>query len=109
VTGEGTLRLDAGSFEFAGGKVVLLGHSMGGLVTRWYIDDPDRAQKVARAVTLGGVYWGAPKALFPLAAGLETPLPSILNDLTERRAMQEFARDLQGSTSSGRRPGTDAG
>jgi pimeloyl-ACP methyl ester carboxylesterase len=78
------------------GKVVLLGHSMGGLVTRSYIDDPDRARKVARAVTLGGVYWGAPKALFPLAAGVETPLDSALNVLIPRRQMQAFARDLQG-------------
>ena len=47
-----------------GGKVVLLGHSMGGLVTRMYIDDPARAAKVVRAVTLGTAYWGTPKALF---------------------------------------------
>jgi hypothetical protein len=51
---------------------------------------------VARAVTLGAVYWGSPKALFPLAAGVETPLDSALNVLVGRRQMQAFARDLQG-------------
>jgi hypothetical protein len=78
------------------GKVVLLGHSQGGLVTRWYIDDPARAAKVARAVTLGTAYWGSPKALFPLAAGVESPLPSSLNELIAPPDMQEFARNLTG-------------
>ena len=77
-----------------GGKVVLLGHSMGGLVTRMYIDDPARAAKVARAVTLGTAYWGTPKALFPLAAGVESPLPRSLNVLIPAQDMQEFSRNL---------------
>jgi lecithin:cholesterol acyltransferase len=79
-----------------GGKVVLLGHSMGGLVSRMYMDDPARAAKVARAVTLGTAYWGTPKALFPLAAGVESPLPSSLDVLIEPQDMQEFSRNLTG-------------
>jgi hypothetical protein len=80
-----------------GGKVVLMAHSMGGLVTRWYIDDPGRAQKVARAVTIGTPYWGAPKALFPLAAGVEKPAPSELDTfLFNNDDLQALSRDLQG-------------
>ena len=79
-----------------GEKVVLMAHSMGGLLTRWYIDDPGRAQKVARAVTIGTPYWGSAKALFPLAAGVETPLPSALDALFSNAELKQFAGNLQG-------------
>ena len=79
-----------------GEKVVLMAHSMGGLLTRWYIDDPGRAQKVARAVTIGTPYWGSAKALFPLAAGVETPLPSALDALFANAELKQFAGNLQG-------------
>jgi pimeloyl-ACP methyl ester carboxylesterase len=42
-------------------KVDILAHSMGGLVARYYISDPARAQKVDHLVTLGTPYLGAPK------------------------------------------------
>lgn len=78
-------------------KVVLVGHSMGGLVIRDYIDDPARAEKVARAVTIGTPYWGAPKAIFPLAAGIETPGFSALDLILPNRQFREFARNLTGA------------
>jgi pimeloyl-ACP methyl ester carboxylesterase len=82
-------------------KVVLMGHSMGGLVIRSYINDPARARRVARAVTIGTPYWGAPKAIFPLAAGIENPAGGVLNWLVagspaNRQAFQELARNLAG-------------
>ncbi|HYH58917.1 MAG TPA: alpha/beta fold hydrolase [Thermoleophilaceae bacterium] len=78
------------------GKVVLMGHSMGGLVIRWYIEDAQRAAKVARAVTVGTPYWGAPKSLFPVAAGVEAPGFSPLDILFDNDELQAFARNLQG-------------
>ncbi len=45
-------------------QVNILAHSMGGLVSRYYISDPVRAQKVQRLVTLGTPYLGAPKIAF---------------------------------------------
>jgi pimeloyl-ACP methyl ester carboxylesterase len=50
--------------------VVLMAHSMGGLVTQAYIEDSEHAKKVIRAVTLGTPYWGAPKSHIALLAGL---------------------------------------
>jgi pimeloyl-ACP methyl ester carboxylesterase len=61
-------RADAGT-----AKVVIVAHSMGGLVTRAYIDEATRAAKVARAITIGTPYWGAPKSVFPITKGYELP------------------------------------
>jgi pimeloyl-ACP methyl ester carboxylesterase len=89
--------VDEARAKAGGRKVVLMAHSMGGLVTRWYIDDPGRASKVARAVTVGAPYWGSPKALFPLAAGVETPIPSLFDALLYPNShVRQFARNLQG-------------
>jgi pimeloyl-ACP methyl ester carboxylesterase len=89
--------IDGVRADHGGAKVVLVGHSMGGLVTRWYIDHPSRALKVDRALTLGTPYWGAPKALFPLAAGEETPVLSTLDPFLEPNDhVKQFARNLQG-------------
>ena len=77
-------------------KVVLMGHSMGGLVIRDYINDQSRADKVARALTVGTPYWGSPKAIFPLAAGLESPAAEALDNLIVDAEFQEWARTAQG-------------
>jgi pimeloyl-ACP methyl ester carboxylesterase len=50
-------------------RVVLMAHSMGGLVTQAYIAYAPYAAKVARAVTLGTPYWGAPKSHTALLSG----------------------------------------
>ena len=49
--------------------VVLVAHSMGGLVTQEYINTGSNAEKVSRAVTIGTPYWGAPKSLIALLNG----------------------------------------
>jgi pimeloyl-ACP methyl ester carboxylesterase len=49
--------------------VVLVAHSMGGLVTQDYIANATNAEKVTRAVTIGTPYWGAPKSMIALMAG----------------------------------------
>jgi pimeloyl-ACP methyl ester carboxylesterase len=47
-------------------QVDLLGHSMGGLVARAYLSDPEKAAKVRRLVTLGTPFLGAPKIVMAL-------------------------------------------
>ena len=42
-------------------KVNILAHSMGGLVSRYYLSDADKALKVEKLVTLGSPLLGAPK------------------------------------------------
>jgi len=54
-------------------KVALVAHSYGGLLARWYVDDPAHAKKVARVANFGSPFWGAPKAWFAIAYGYETP------------------------------------
>jgi pimeloyl-ACP methyl ester carboxylesterase len=49
--------------------VVLVAHSMGGLVTQQYILDGGGSQ-VSRALTIGTPYWGAPKSMISLMNGL---------------------------------------
>ncbi len=50
-------------------RVVLMAHSMGGLVTQGYLADAGYAEKVERVVTIGTPYWGAPKSHIALAFG----------------------------------------
>jgi pimeloyl-ACP methyl ester carboxylesterase len=51
------------------GHVILMAHSMGGLVTQAYISNPSYAENVIRAVTIGTPYWGAPKSHIALLTG----------------------------------------
>lgn len=81
-------------------RVVLMAHSMGGLVSRAYIADGGNADKVSRFVTLGTPYWGAPKTHFALLEG-DTDTPgSPLLDLdvfTSSSALQHFAQNAFGA------------
>ena len=47
-------------------KVNILAHSMGGLVSRYYMTDEARAKKVHRLITLGSPFLGAPKIALAL-------------------------------------------
>lgn len=51
-------------------KVVLLAHSMGGLIARGYVlSSPTRAAKVDAVITMGTPFWGSPKVFYALVAG----------------------------------------
>ena len=90
--------IDALSAAHGGAKVAILAHSMGGLVTRWYLDDPTRAAKVQRALIVATPSWGSPKALFPLATGQETPVPGLgLDLLLNNDDMKVFAQTMTGA------------
>jgi hypothetical protein len=78
-------------------KVAIVSHSYGGLLTRWYIDDPDRASKVARVANFGSPWWGAPKAWFAMAYGYETPDPAPgLDWAVSNSVFRVFTRNLSG-------------
>ena len=51
-------------------QVVLLGHSMGGLLARYYTLDAARAVKVSKVISVGTPYWGAPKMALNMRAGM---------------------------------------
>ena len=86
--------------ETGAAKVALFAHSMGGLVTRWYIDEPTRAAKVARALTVGTPYWGSAKAWLPLIRGFESQGFTRINVLDalvhDPESMKRWARNLTG-------------
>jgi hypothetical protein len=78
-------------------KVVLWAHSMGGLVSRSYIDDTARAKKVARLVTLGTPYLGSPKSMFSLLEGdTDTPGGSLMDLIVNAGELQRATRNYQG-------------
>ncbi len=78
-------------------KVVLWAHSMGGLVSRYYIDDANRAKRVARLITVGTPYNGAPKSVFALLEGdTDTPAGGEMDALVNSRDLQLGARNYEG-------------
>ena len=80
------------------GRVVLWGHSYGGLFIRAFIEGSG-GDRVARVLTAGTPYWGSPKSFFPLAFGVESPaLVHARRDHRQRPAeelRQEPLRALQ--------------
>lgn len=77
------------------GRVVLWAHSYGGLLVRSFVAGAD-GQRVARVLTEGTPYWGSPKAIFPLAFGIESPLFSALDVLINNDKLKAFAVNLAG-------------
>lgn len=76
-------------------KVVLMAHSMGGLVARAYVEaHPD---KVDRVVTIGTPFLGAPKPWLALAHGYTTPETNALDPFIENADLMEFARNAAGA------------
>ena len=77
------------------GRVVLWGHSYGGLLIREFIDGSG-GDRVARVLTVGTPYWGSPKSFFPLAFGVESPVLSEMDALIDNDRLKGFARNLSG-------------
>lgn len=76
-------------------KVVLIGHSMGGLVARQYILDSNRAQKVDKVISVGSPYWGAPKLALHMRQG-SLPIKE-LNYLTYNSTIWQLIRNSAGA------------
>ena len=64
--------------QTAASRVVVMAHSMGGLVTQAYVSHPELAEKVIRAITVGTPYWGAPKSHTALMSGKSDELTTEL-------------------------------
>lgn len=56
-------------------KLILVAHSMGGLVARYFTHVLGHADQVRRTVTLGTPYYGSVKAAIILSTGRGTPVP----------------------------------
>ena len=81
--------------EQQAGRVVLWGHSYGGLFIRAYIEGSG-GDRVARVLTAGTPYWGSPKSFFPLAFGVESPGFSPLDLFVNNNRLKSFAKNLSG-------------
>jgi pimeloyl-ACP methyl ester carboxylesterase len=66
----------------ADAKVVFVCHSMGGLVSRWYIEKCGGAEITRKLITLGTPWRGAAKSLEQLVNGVHPNLGPITLDLT---------------------------
>jgi Tol biopolymer transport system component/pimeloyl-ACP methyl ester carboxylesterase len=65
-------------------KVILVGHSMGGLLARHYTRNAIGARRVEKVITVGTPYWGAPELAKHMRAGT-TPVPFdpvLINSIT---------------------------
>jgi pimeloyl-ACP methyl ester carboxylesterase len=76
--------------EYADAQVVLVCHSMGGLVARWYLERGGGAELTRKLVTFGTPWRGAAKTVEQLVNGVHKGLGPLSVDLTE------MARSLPG-------------
>ncbi len=67
-----------------GAKAILIGHSNGGIVSRWYIEKEGGSSHVSRLFLMGSPWDGAPKAFQVLQDGLEVFLMGIFNRYDNR-------------------------
>ncbi|MEU4428667.1 hypothetical protein AB0F81_49330 [Actinoplanes sp. NPDC024001] len=68
--------------RFADAQAVLVCHSMGGLIARWYVEHCGGAETTRKVVTFGTPYRGAAKALEQLVNGVRRGVGPIGLDLT---------------------------
>lgn len=74
-------------------KVILVCHSMGGLVARAYVlSRKDWADKVKKIITLGTPYRGSPKAYYALVNGYDFDNPSVATGM-----MHLLAQNIPGA------------
>lgn len=78
-------------------RVSLVGHSYGGVLMRLYADDPVRAKKVARMLTVGTPMWGSIKPFFPLTFGVEAPGFSALDLFVGNEDLKDSFRNWGGA------------
>lgn len=78
-------------------RVSLIGHSYGGVLMRLYADDPDRAKKVARMLTVGSPMWGSIKPFFPLTFGIESVGTSALDAFVGNQDLKDAFRNFAGA------------
>ncbi len=73
-----------------GARVHLVGHSLGGLVARWYVDELGGYSRVAQTISLAAPFGGAPAAEhFPFLVGADLQAGSALLTRLRERARPE--------------------
>lgn len=77
-------------------KVVLMAHSMGGLVSSRYVQTLG-ANKVARIVTLGTPFWGAPSPWLALSHGWTSAHSNALDAIIPNRDLRKAAKNMTGA------------
>ena len=88
VAGDALARWRDQGGRFADAKLVFIAHSMGGLVTRWYLDRLGGAEVTRKLITLGTPHRGSLKALEQLVNGVRKgPGPFKLNLTTFARSL----------------------
>lgn len=76
-------------------KVVLLAHSMGGIIARNFVlSDARRAAKVEAVITMGTPFWGAPKVFYALVEGYTFGNPTV-EQTTMKALVQNFPAAYQ--------------
>jgi pimeloyl-ACP methyl ester carboxylesterase len=72
-------------------RLILVGHSQGGLVARQYVTDPARAARVAQVISIGTPYWGlAVTARYMREGTVNNP---ILNAVIDNDVARRFHRN----------------
>ena len=71
-------------------KLVLVAHSMGGLVARFFTGQMGGHAMVRQTITIGTPFWGAVKAVFLLDQGRGSPVP------LPRQRLRRLAKTLPG-------------
>ena len=58
-------------------QVILITHSMGGLIATAFLSDPENAKKVDTLITIAAPYYGAPKPYYALTMGYNFDNPTV--------------------------------
>lgn len=64
-------------------QLVLIGHSMGGLVARAFLEEQGGAEATSKLITLGTPYRGSVNALNALSNGVSVPLPPLRDTIDQ--------------------------
>jgi len=75
-----------------GAKAWLIGHSNGGIVSRWFIEKEGGAERVGRLFLLGSPWDGAPKAAKIMFEGLDTLFRGGFNLFNIQRRTRDLIR-----------------
>lgn len=77
-----------------GAKAWLIGHSNGGIVSRWYIEKEGGKDKVGRLILMGSPWDGAPKGAKIMFEGLETLFRGSFNLFNIQARTRELIRSF---------------
>jgi pimeloyl-ACP methyl ester carboxylesterase len=93
---ENARKLDTFIASLPQSKVILIGHSQGGLLARRYIADAQRANHVSTVISVGTPYWGLPDLAYGMRSGaLQLPLRLFVSANTTRAVIRNAPGMIQ--------------